>query len=101
MKSFSRFIGSFAVLIFLLGQSGIAQTEKPTKVEFAKRNLGGPRLGITYLPGNTELVDNLSDHSHFRTKFRSPFCGFTAYTRILATIKGTQKAQNQSYDQTL
>jgi hypothetical protein len=67
MKSFSRFIGSLAVLIFLLGQSGIAQTEKPTKVEFAKRNLGGPRLGITYLPGNTELVDNLSDHDVGRT----------------------------------
>jgi hypothetical protein len=67
MKSFSRFIGGFAVLIFLLGQSGIAQTEKQPKVEFAKRNLGGPRLGITYLPGNTELVDNLSDHNVGRT----------------------------------
>ncbi len=69
MNSISRFFGSIIFLVFLLVQFGSAQTDSgdKQKVEFAKRNLGGPRLGITYLPGNTELVDNLSDNDVGRT----------------------------------
>jgi len=39
-----------------------AQTFQPHQpVEFAERNLGGPRLGVTYLPGNGELVNKLDE----------------------------------------
>ncbi|MFH0992588.1 MAG: hypothetical protein V1799_21525 [bacterium] len=33
----------------------------PNEVSFAERNLGGPRLGVTYIPGNTEIVRKLKD----------------------------------------
>jgi hypothetical protein len=33
-----------------------------TPVRFTQKNLGGPRMGITYLPGNTELVQKLGEH---------------------------------------
>jgi hypothetical protein len=58
MKSINRFFLCTTWIILVMGQYGFAQTdsEDQYKVEFSKRNLGGPRLGITYLPGNTELV---------------------------------------------
>ncbi len=31
-------------------------------VRFAERNMGGPRLGITYIPGNGELVQKLKEN---------------------------------------
>ncbi|MEJ2051141.1 MAG: hypothetical protein P8Y60_15115, partial [Calditrichota bacterium] len=69
MKSINRFFLCTALIIFVAGQYGYAQTdsEDQYKVEFSKRNLGGPRLGITYLPGNTELVEKLGDHEVGRT----------------------------------
>lgn len=35
----------------------------PDQQTFAERNLGGPRLGVTYIPGNSELVQKLKDHN--------------------------------------
>jgi hypothetical protein len=69
MNSIIRLSVCTTWIIFVMGQYGFAQTdsEDQYKVEFSKRNLGGPRLGITYLPGNTELVKKLGDHDVGRT----------------------------------
>ncbi|MBN1893043.1 hypothetical protein JW906_01040 [bacterium] len=53
-----------AITIFLAaGSEGAhAQAQIQTeKTSFAQRNLSGPRLGITYLPGNRKLVQELED----------------------------------------
>ena len=41
----------------------LAQDEfATTPVKFTQKNLGGPRMGITYVPGNTELANKLGKH---------------------------------------
>jgi hypothetical protein len=46
--------------IALVGNQLRAQAkEAPQQASFAERNLGGPRLGVTYALGNSTLVDKL------------------------------------------
>ncbi len=33
----------------------------PDEVQFSKKSLGGPRLGFTYIPGNSELAQRVKD----------------------------------------
>ena len=59
------FFSSLIIVAFLftIGQQNLsAQTwdsDKP--VRFIERNMGGPRLGVTYIPGNGELVQKLKE----------------------------------------
>lgn len=62
----TRFLVTRSVLIMLLSTSLFIQLYAQTDYEsippeFYRRNLGGPRLGVTYLPGNGELVDKLRE----------------------------------------
>lgn len=60
--SFNLILAGFIFLIFQL-PSLLAQSEfETTPVKFTQKNLGGPRMGITYVPGNTELVQKLGEH---------------------------------------
>ena len=60
---------SFAAIILVaLGTASMSENvsaqlkEVPQGVAFAERNLGGPRLGVTYILGeNTELVKKLQE----------------------------------------
>ncbi|MBI3112657.1 MAG: hypothetical protein HYZ01_13910 [Ignavibacteriales bacterium] len=56
---------AFLLPLFMLAGSGAhaQDTVYPGRETFAERNLGGPRLGVTYIPGNGELVQNLKDHN--------------------------------------
>jgi len=45
----------------LLSTAVVAQTTSEDEVTFSQRNLGGPRLGITLIPGNGELKQELRD----------------------------------------
>jgi len=48
------------LLVGLMSVSLWAQTNYPTsKVLFERRNLGGPRLGITFVTGDNKLLDEL------------------------------------------
>lgn len=50
------------LLCCLFTQLSVSQTEAdPEAVEFSKKSLGGPRLGFTLVPGNTELARKLKD----------------------------------------
>lgn len=51
-----------AVVLVLPSTKTFAQTrEYGLETSFAERDLGGPRLGITYVPGNTALVEKLKE----------------------------------------
>lgn len=53
-------------LSLLMGAGSTAYSQDrvyPDQQSFAERNLGGPRLGVTYIPGNSELVQKLKDHN--------------------------------------
>jgi hypothetical protein len=54
------FILPFVVAV-LHSSTILAQTTTDDQVTFGQRNLGGPRLGITYIPGNSELQRELRD----------------------------------------
>jgi hypothetical protein len=62
---FKSFISTLVVATFLMisgVQNLAAQTWDSTKpVQFAERNMGGPRLGVTYIPGNGTLVQKLKE----------------------------------------
>ena len=58
---FNKFIFSILLtlsILSLLGFQNLAaqNSEKNKPVRFAERNMGGPRLGVAYIPGNDELV---------------------------------------------
>ncbi len=56
-----------AVLIHFLSSSAFAQaTIVEERVSFAERNLGGPRLGITYVAGEGKLMNELRRHGFGR-----------------------------------
>ncbi|KAA3618293.1 MAG: hypothetical protein D8M58_20535 [Calditrichaeota bacterium] len=63
------FTKSFISKLIFVGLFGLfitnplfAQSWKQNKpVEFAERNMGGPRLGVTVIPGNGRLVQKLKD----------------------------------------
>jgi hypothetical protein len=53
-----------AALVFgVLVSDVAAQTANPAYPrDFGSRNLGGPRIGLTFIPGNGELAQTLEDH---------------------------------------
>lgn len=58
-KSFSAITLAFTVLVAAFATTVTAQTDSPRKpIAFTERNLSGPRLGITFIPGaeDEELV---------------------------------------------
>ena len=62
IKSFLLGLFTVVFLMTMCLQNLSAQTwdsDKP--VRFIERNMGGPRLGVTYIPGNGELVQKLKD----------------------------------------
>ncbi|MCK5051436.1 MAG: hypothetical protein KAS53_06855 [Candidatus Cloacimonetes bacterium] len=62
-KSFLAILLTVAFLMTFNCQIISAQTENPnTPIRFSERNMGGPRLGITYIPGDGELVQKLKDN---------------------------------------
>ena len=64
----SLVITALLSFIFLGSTSMFAQDSlKFPAPKFVSRNLSGPRLGCTYLPGETELVHKLGDHQIGRT----------------------------------
>lgn len=66
MRSFHVTISRVLLLpLFILsGSFAYSQdTVYPGRETFAERNLGGPRLGVTYIPGNGELVQKLKDNN--------------------------------------
>jgi len=51
-------------VIFCFMNSLFAQTwNSDSSIRFAERNMGGPRLGVTYIPGKGELVQKLKEKS--------------------------------------
>lgn len=54
--------------VAVVGDSVSAQTRDPyIKVTFAERNMGGPRLGVTFIPGKGKLVKKLKKNGIGRT----------------------------------
>lgn len=51
------------ILLFIFNSHYLsAQTWESNKpIRFAERDMGGPRLGVTYIPGNGELVQKLKE----------------------------------------
>jgi hypothetical protein len=43
-------------------QTRVIQEADTVRIYVNERNLGGPRMGVTIVPGNGELVDNLRSH---------------------------------------
>ncbi|GMU87336.1 MAG: hypothetical protein AMXMBFR48_25770 [Ignavibacteriales bacterium] len=60
-------------------------TDSKTPVKFLSRNLGGPRLGFTFIPGEGELVQKLRDEKVGR--FLSQF-GWHFEYQIVPNIEG-------------
>jgi len=63
-KSF--FILPLLVILLSISFSDLlyAQSDyESTPPEFYRRNLGGPRLGVTFLPGNSDLVKELKENN--------------------------------------
>jgi len=60
MRTSSRMPGAVFVLSLMLSSSAYAQSGDV--VNLAERNLGGPRLGVTYVTGS-ELVQKLADRN--------------------------------------
>ena len=62
IKSFFSILLTVIFLMALSFQQVSAQDwDSNRPVRFAERNMGGPRLGVTYIPGNGELVQKLKD----------------------------------------
>jgi len=62
-KSILSCLVIFALSMMLFAPNLSAQTWETNKpVRFAERNMGGPRLGVTYIPGNGELVQKLKEN---------------------------------------
>ena len=55
---------AFLIMVFDFSIKILAQeTRQFTPVKFESRNLGGPRLGFTVIPGNNELAANLKEQN--------------------------------------
>jgi hypothetical protein len=50
------------LLLALLISPTFAQDEIQMNVEFSRRSMDGPRLGITYVPPSSEIGKNLAEH---------------------------------------
>lgn len=62
-KSFLAILLTVAFLMTFNCQTVSAQTgDSNTPVRFTERNMGGPRLGVTYIPGDGKLVQKLKDN---------------------------------------
>ena len=62
-KSLFSTMLTLTILCLLGFQNLSAQSWEMNKpVRFAERNMGGPRLGVTYIPGNGELVQKLKEN---------------------------------------
>lgn len=62
-KSILSSLITVVFLTMLCMQNLAAQTWDSNKpVRFAERNMGGPRLGVTYIPGKGELVQKLKEN---------------------------------------
>jgi hypothetical protein len=63
-KKFRSFL-VFSSLIWGIIYSLVAQevNTQTDQKQFSRRNLGGPRLGFTYIPGKTELVKKLKENN--------------------------------------
>ena len=48
-------------LCFSIGSSALGQNQSSKNVKLKKQNMSGPRLGLTYITGNTELYDNAEE----------------------------------------
>ena len=57
MKNRTLIVGLAAMLLAGAGTALAKKIEVP--VEFERRNLGGPRFGVTYVPGDSELYQDL------------------------------------------
>ncbi len=65
MKSFNRVSTAFLTMVAVCIFSGVAfgqDNDESDRVRFHRRNLGGPRLGMTVIPAGSELSKTLSDH---------------------------------------
>ena len=65
MFSRSFFLALFVAGFFFISNSQglIAQEwDYDTPVKFSRRNMGGPRIGVTVIPGNGELSQKLEDN---------------------------------------
>jgi len=61
-KMFFVVLMVLAILSFLNCQTNESQTyQSNLQIEFAKRNMGGPRMGVTYIPGKGEMVKKLKE----------------------------------------
>jgi hypothetical protein len=58
-RYFLTIILALAIYLIALITPVNAQMSLDDRVTFVQRNLGGPRLGITYVPGSNELFDEL------------------------------------------
>jgi hypothetical protein len=55
-------VATIGLMSCLLAQGLMSQSvTEPEGVQFAKKSLGGPRLGFTVVPGNTELAQKMKD----------------------------------------
>lgn len=68
MKAALRSMLAISILSVLALANGQAQGKDfDTEPAFTERNLSGPRLGITYVPGNGKLAKELDDRGYGRT----------------------------------
>ncbi len=78
---FRRSISVIITVIAMVAGPVLAQVEASEDIQFSKRNLGGPRFGVTVVPGNGTLVDELEKQGLVRigveitTQFKSTWIG--------------------------
>lgn len=56
------FLTILFTVVFLMNPITAQTWDSNKPLQFAERNMGGPRLGVTYIPGNGELVQKLKDN---------------------------------------
>jgi hypothetical protein len=64
MKSFYSFLTAAVTAVFVLALAPATRAQsdlEDERVEFSRRNLGGPRLGMTYVTPGSELSRRLKD----------------------------------------
>lgn len=85
MKRSVFFTLFFLFLCQLSGELFAQTSDNTTKVKFVSRNLSGPRLGFTFIPGEGELVQKLREEEVGR--FLSQF-GWHFEYQIVPNIEG-------------
>ena len=53
----------YSILLVSISINYLFSQSFERQVTFAERNLSGPRLGVTYIPGNGELVQDLKERN--------------------------------------